>query len=535
MKNLQYYIDEVKKQNPNLSDKQIRAAAKKLFESDPESTFKGKRKTIDPTFGLFPPNTKAATPSNTKSSTASTPKPSPTPTPTSKDTVKDPLTKPNFKAIGSGIQSNFKQFVDGTIVYNSGGTGSASLEPYVSGRTTPNQPNPKPIVILPTADGRGFVLGDLDTYVSDYIKRIPKGDLAYYKNQLKDYYPNDAAFRRSLTSGPVTDKDIDFANALKKAMQQITVNNFDAGQQVGQALVDKTIQPGSGNSAGFYSFDSWVRSRIVTPEPSSETSRTSGLTTKQDALAEFRRTVQQYVGEFDLVDKYDALANAYWERLHAEELKRQSRSFSTVDPVTGNRTSTGTTYAQLTQEDRLEMRLNLITKGAVNNKDKIISLGIRKATPIQLQDAGGLIGDNYTKLKGYAYDYGVPMDENQLKVKAAESLLPGGSIEEQKRSIQLASRAKYKALAPYIEGGLKVSDIASQYRKLKSDELELADGAVDIFDSDVQGALTADKLLTPDEYVMELRKNPNWRFTKKANETAAGFVDTLLKTWGYVG
>lgn len=493
---------------------------------DPDSTFKGKRKDPDPTFNLFKANEKATT------------QPSPSPSPTATEpgtTVKDPLTKPDLKPAATGIQTDFEQFVDGTLVYNSGGTGSASLEPYVSGATKPEQPNPKPIIILPTADGRGFIVGDQDTYVNDYIKRIPKGDLAYYKTQLKDYYPNDAAFRRSLASGPVTDKDIDFANALKRAMQQITINNFDAGQQVGQALKDGTLAEGTGNSAGFYSFDSWIRSRIATPEPTSETSRSSGLTTKQDALAEFRRTVQEYVGDLDLVNNYDALANAYWEKLHAEELKRQSRSISTVDPLTGNRISSGTTYTQLSQEDRLEMRLKFITKGAVNKNNKVISTGIRGVKPLELQDAGGIIGDNYTKLKGYAYDYGVAMDDEQIKAKAAESLLPGGSIEEQRRSIQLASRAKYKALSPYIEGGLKVSDIANQYRTLKTQELELADGAIDIFDPDVQAALTGDRLLTPDEYAMELRKNPNWRFTKKANETAAGFLDTLLKTWGFVG
>lgn len=530
MKNLQYYIDEVKRQNPNLSDKEVKSIATKLFEMDPESTFTGKRKNPDPTFNLFKANEKAT------SKASATPTPTPTPSSAKGPSeVIESITKTEFKPIGSGIQTDFKQFVDGTLNYNSGGTGTASLEPFISGKTTPEQPNPKPIVILPTADGRGFVVGDLDTYVNDYIKRIPKGDLTYYKTQLKDYYPNTSAFQRSVASGPVTDKDVDFANAVKRALQQITVNNFDAGQQVGQAVKDKVIQEGTANSAGFYSFDSWVRSRISTPEPTSETARSSGLTTKTDALAEFRRTTQEYVGDLKLVDNYDALANAYWEKLHAEELKRQSRSFSTVDPITGNRVSTGTTYTQLSQEDRLEMRLNLITKGAVNKNNKIISTGIRGVEPLELQDAGGLIGDNYTKLKSYAYDYGVSLDDAQLKAKAAEALLPGGSIEEQRRSIQLLSRAKYKALSSYIEGGLKVSDIANQYKKLKIDELELADGAIDIFDSDVQAAITADKLLTPDEYTMELRKNPNWRFTKKANESAAGFVDAVLKTWGFVG
>lgn len=517
-----------------MSDKDVKAIANKIYKMDPASDYSGKRPEQDPTYKLFKANEKAT---QTQGGTKPSPSASPTTTGTvpSSGSVNDPLTKPEFQPIGSGIQSDFKQFVDGTLEYNSGGTGSASLEPYVSGASKPNQPNPKPIVILPTADGRGFIVGDLDTYVSDYIKRIPKGDLSYYKTQLKDYFPNDAAFRRSLTSGPVTDKDIDFANAIKKAMQQITINNFYAGREVGQAILDKTIQPGAANSSSFYSFDSWVSRRVVTPEPTSASERSSGLTTRADALAEFRRTVQQYVGDFNLVDNYDALAEAYWEKLHAEELKRQSTSVSTVDPITGNRVSSSTAYAQLSQEDRLEMRLRFITKGALGKKNQVISTGIRNATPAQLQDAGGLIGDNYTKLKGFAYEYGVPLDDNQIKTKAAESLLPGGSIDEQKRSIQLAARARYKSLAPYIEGGLKVADVAEQYRKLKTSELELADGAVDIFDPDVQAALSADKLISPNEYLMLVRQNPNYRFTKKANESAAGFLDTILKAWGFVG
>jgi len=525
-KKFDYYLQEVKRQNPGMSDKDANTIAQKIYRMDPSSDFSGKRPEQDPTYKLFKANEKAGTTATTTAPSTSTPTPSPTQT-----GVIPSVTKPDFQPIASGIQSDFKQFVDGTLAYNSGGTGSASLEPYVSGKPTTQQPNPKPIVILPTADGRSFIVGDLDNYVADYINSIPKGDLSYFKTQLKDYFPSDTAFRRSLQSGPVTDKDIDFANAIKKALQQITVNNFNIGKQVGEALErDPNFVP---NAAGFYSFDSWVRSRITTPEPTSASERTSGLTTKEDALAEFRRTVQQYVGDFDLVNNYDELAEAYWEKLHQEELTRQSQSYSVVDPITGNRTTATTSFAQLSEQDRLDMRIRFITKGALGKKGKVISTGIRDASPEELQDAGGVIGDNYTKLKGYAYEYGVPLDDAQLKAKAAESLLPGGSIDEQKRTIQLASRALYKSLSPYIEGGLKVSDIADQYRKMKVSELELADGAIDIFDADVQAALTGDKLPGPNEYLMQVRSDPSYRFTKKANESAAGFLDMLTKLWGY--
>ena len=184
------------------------------------------------------------------------------------------------------------------------------------------------------------------------------------------------------------------------------------------------------------------------------------------------------------------------------------------------------------------MRLGFITKGGPVSK----SIGISKVEPLKLQDAGGLIGDTYTKLKGFAFDYGVRFTHEQLISKATEALLPGGQtgegmasgVEQQKRTIQLASRAIYKSLSQYIEGGLKVSDIAGQFQKLKQDELELADGSVDVFDSDVQSAITGDKLLTPDELTMKVRTNPNWRKTKKANESGTEFLNSLLQLWGKV-
>lgn len=519
MNNLQYYIDEVRRQNPGMSDADVKNIANKIYKMDPQSDFTGKRPKQDPAFKVFIANAKAG----------------PQPSTSNKDTktkdsdVKDPINKPQFSPIGSGIQSDFKQFVDGTLNRNAGGPGSISTEPFITGRSTPEQPSPKPIAILPTNDGLGFIVSDLDSTVNDYISRIPRGEEEYYKKQLQKYYSSPSEFRKSIAGGPVTDKDVAFSKAIKAAIQEITVNNFDAGVQVGKGLENKTIL--QGNSAGFYSFDNWIARRINT-QPISESARSSGLTTKADALAEFRRTVQQYVGDFDLVNNYDALAEAYWQKLHKEELARVSQSTSVTDPITGSRTSRSTSYNQLSEQDRLEMRINFITKGAMDKKGKVVSTGIREAEPLELQDAGGTIGDNYTKLKSYAYDYGVKLSDAQIKEKAAEALLPGGSIDEQKRSIQMASRALYKGLDSYIQGGLKVSDIADQYRKLKTSELELAEGAVDIFDADVQSALTADKLIDPITYTGMLRQNPNWKFTKKANESAAGLVDTILKTWG---
>jgi hypothetical protein len=171
----------------------------------------------------------------------------------------------------------------------------------------------------------------------------------------------------------------------------------------------------------------------------------------------------------------------------------------------------------------------------VLEKGKVISTGIRETKAIDLQDAGGEIGDNYTKLKGFSFDYGIRIIDEELKKKAAEASLPGGYIDEQKKTIQLSSRALYKSLSPYIEGGLKVKDIASQFMKAKADVLELSDGSIDIFDPDVQSALSADKLPGRLDYEMQLRANPAYRNTRAFNEGAAGLLDGILRMFGKVG
>jgi hypothetical protein len=44
-------------------------------------------------------------------------------------------------------------------------------------------------------------------------------------------------------------------------------------------------------------------------------------------------------------------------------------------------------------------------------------------------------------------------------------------------------------------------------------------------------------LPTENDFIMGIRKDDKlgWKYTSKANEASAGFLDTLLKSWGKVG
>lgn len=435
----------------------------------------------------------------------------------------------NLNPIPQGVQLDWSKFLDGTYVLNSGGTeGSISGQPYVSGAPLADgTPNPKSIIILPSKDGKGYFAQDLDAAVEEYINRIPNIAREQYKQKLKDYYPDKKSYAVSLQGGPVVDNDLGFQAAVKKALQATSVDNFKSALIVAQ---EKKTNPDFDPSGQLYSFETFVQTRTPLADPTSISSRTSQLTTKEDALREFYRTVQDYVGDPKLVNELDKLANQYWIELQAEELKRVSTGFSTTNAF-GQTVSSSRNYAQLTDLDRLEMRIKLITRGSVKAK----STGIKEVEPTKLQDAGGEIGNYYTELLGHSYKTGIRLSNETLLSKVEEINRPGGSIEEQKRSLTQASKLKYKALAPYIDAGISVGDFIADFATIKARELDMSAKEINVFDPDIQTAITGEKLLGPEDFTTLVRKNPNWKYSSTANESAAQFLNSLLKTFGKVG
>jgi hypothetical protein len=47
--------------------------------------------------------------------------------------------------------------------------------------------------------------------------------------------------------------------------------------------------------------------------------------------------------------------------------------------------------------------------------------------------------------------------------------------------------------------------------------------------------ITAKYKHTKNDFILGVRSNPLWRKTPKANEMAATFINTILKSWGKVG
>jgi hypothetical protein len=177
------------------------------------------------------------------------------------------------------------------------------------------------------------------------------------------------------------------------------------------------------------------------------------------------------------------------------------------------------------------MRIKLITRGSIKAK----STGIKDVQPTKLQEAGGEIGNFYTDLIAHSYKTGIRLSDEALLSKVEEINRPGGSLEEQKRTLTQASKLKYKALAPYIDAGISVGDFIADFAAIKAKELDLNAKDVNVFDDDIQKAITGDTLLGPEDFTTLVRKNPNWRYSSTANESSAQFINSLLKTFGKVG
>jgi hypothetical protein len=455
--------------------------------------------------------------------------PKPNATPSTKDDPTGGKANSNLDVIPSDVQLDWNKFLDGTYALNSGATeGSIAGQPYVSGAPLADgKANPKSIIILPSDDGKGYFSQDLDAAVQEYINRIPNIAKEAYKKKLKDYYPDTKSYAVSLAGGPVLDNDLGFQAAVKKALQATSVDNFKSGVAIAK---QKQTNPNYDPTGTLYSFQKFVETRDPLPDKTSTSTRTSQLTTKDDALREFYRTVQDYVGDPTLVNELDKLANQYWLDLQAEESRRISTGFSTTNPM-GQTTSTSKSYAQLTDLDRLEMRIKLITRGSAKAK----STGIKDVQPTKLQEAGGEIGNFYTDLLAHSYKTGIRISNEALLSKVEEINRPGGSIDEQKRTLTQASKLKYKALAPYIDAGISVGDFIGDFAVIKARELDLNAKEINVFDDDIQKAITGDTLLGPEDFTTLVRKNPNWKYSSTANESAAQFVNSLLKTFGKVG
>lgn len=231
------------------------------------------------------------------------------------------------------------------------------------------------------------------------------------------------------------------------------------------------------------------------------------ITSKEDAYDYFNSLMRDYVG----MDADSKDFNQYYKELNKLEKSKVAKQKT----IRSGTTTTQIVTPGVTNEDREELALNYVSK-------YIDAKGI--------ENAGGAIGANLRDIRRLASDYNVSLSDSEVRQYALNGLRDKNAIETIKTKIQNTAKAMYQNLSPFIDQGLTVKDIASQYINRMANVLEINPETIKLDNRYVQNALTTLPNFT--DFNKMLRNSPQWEYTNNAREEAAGYANKILQDFG---
>jgi hypothetical protein len=241
------------------------------------------------------------------------------------------------------------------------------------------------------------------------------------------------------------------------------------------------------------------------------------ITDPAKATTFFTNLVKDYFGQSTL-DKLDPKdTSSFLQQLNALEKKSGQK---TVYSTKGGVTTQQQVSAGITDADREQLALGILKKYIPGGKD--------------IANVGGLISSNYNTLKTLSSAYGVSLPDLDLRQVAINSLTSKTAIDDAKAKVQTLAKATYRNLAPFIDQGLTVKDIASQYINKMSNVLEISPDGIDLNNRYIQEVLNADKLPSLNDFTIKLRNTPIWQKTAGAIEEAASYAKKILSDFGLI-
>jgi hypothetical protein len=153
-------------------------------------------------------------------------------------------------------------------------------------------------------------------------------------------------------------------------------------------------------------------------------------------------------------------------------------------------------------------------------------------------DLSGNAGDIQDKVMAMAADYGVRVSDNYID-GLVRGLMDGTMTEQDADNhVKALAKSTYAALAPQIDGGMTVRQIADPYIRSMASLLELNDQDIDLFDSTIRAALTgrskdgAPAIKPIWQFENEVRQDKRWLQTSNARASLDQIGNGLLKMWG---
>lgn len=153
----------------------------------------------------------------------------------------------------------------------------------------------------------------------------------------------------------------------------------------------------------------------------------------------------------------------------------------------------------------------------------------------------GEAGMHEYTMKQYAYEMGVKLDDQAIKNQAARVVKKVATTQDFEDEIRVQAKSMFPAYEQQIDAGATVRDIATPYMSLMAEELEIPDQSIDVMDPRIKKALNGlDANGKPGgvalhEFQSQLRNDPRWAKTSKAQDSAANVGLKVLKDMGLVG
>jgi hypothetical protein len=226
------------------------------------------------------------------------------------------------------------------------------------------------------------------------------------------------------------------------------------------------------------------------------------ITPKEQAYEDFNTFIRDAVG----VDANPADAAQYYKELSKLEKSKVAKQVTTRSGTTTTQVAT----PGITKEDREILAAKFVDR-------YIDTAGVK--------NVGGIVGSNLASIRKLASDYNVSLSDADVRKYAIEGLSNKNSLEIAKTKIQNTAKVRYQNLGQYIDQGLTVKDIASQYINRMANVLEINPDTIKLDSRYIDNALST--LPTFTDFNKTLRGGPEWPFTLNAREEVSSIINKV--------
>lgn len=400
---------------------------------------------------------------------------------------------------------------------------------YVDPKTNKTTQNVVPYYLYVDKNGDWDIQQSIDVVIKKYTA------------DLKATGTTNAAWQAMFNSGDITKKEFQTKDA--------TAWYTGLTKYITSFGVNQVSSIASGASKGFTSFSKWFQSASGGAGSSTGTRKDTSTTTSgyQSTQAETDNEINLF-----FMEQLDRNATPEERKFYREQVNAEENKLKTTRTTTTTSTSTSGVSSSASKTGET---IKTAGPGGLTKDDRtrimsgILATAIKSTPTETLMKGGGAIAQSIADLRAYAGEYGLRNYTEDLAKSDLVTKLAGGAsvststLDAEKMAIRAMAKTFYPGLASLIDQGVRVSSIGSIYTNEMQKILELPAASIDWandpyiskalqnrgMDGTAQGKEGA---LNLNDFAIMLRNDPRWSKTQNAREEAAGYANSILRSFG---